>query len=102
MTAIAKSVDDAKKPKVAFTPPNLLPPSPPPPKQMVFTADADAQEMIESLKSELGATTIAGVLRKALAIARLAADQGKEDGGIVLIRGRNQPDHDGVLISLKT
>lgn len=71
-------------------------------KQMVFTADEEAQDLIDSLKIDLGAATTAAVLRKALTIARLAADQAKESKGIVLLRGRDQAKEEGVLVSLKT
>jgi hypothetical protein len=71
-------------------------------KQIALTVDDEAQELIEGLKADLGATTTSAVLRKALAIARLAADQAKDSKGIVLVRGREQSAEEGVLVSLKT
>jgi hypothetical protein len=71
-------------------------------KQIALTVDEEAQELIDGLKADLGATTSSAVLRKALAIARLAADQAKESKGIVLLRGREQSAEEGILVSLKT
>lgn len=70
-------------------------------KQMSFVADEETVALIEDLKRELGATTTAGVFRKALTLARIAAERAKESDHVVTIRGQKEGDEDAVNIMLK-
>lgn len=74
---------------------------PEPTKQMTFVADEKTLETIDMLKKELGAATVAAVLRRALAIAKLAAEQAKDSDGIVTLRGRNQSSEDAIAVALR-
>jgi len=71
-------------------------------KQLSFVADSETLELISSLKKELRAPTTAAVFRKALAIAKVAAEQGRDSGGIVSVRGTSQPETAGIAIALRT
>lgn len=70
-------------------------------KQLSFVADADTLALIEDLKTHLKAPTTAAVFRKALAIAKLAADQAKGSNGIVAVRGKSQPQSEEVNLMLQ-
>lgn len=70
-------------------------------KQLSFVADEETVALIEDLKKELGATTTAGVFRKALTLARIAAERAKESDHVVTIRGQKEGDEDAVNIMLK-
>ncbi len=70
-------------------------------KQMSFVVDGETLALIQSLKKELGATTAAGVLRKAIALASVAVDQAKNSDGIVTLNGRGQDAKDAVSIALR-
>lgn len=70
-------------------------------RQISFVAGADALALIENLKSDLRAPSTADVLRKALALAKLAVDQAGSSEGIVRLRGLSQPQNAAVEISLR-
>lgn len=70
-------------------------------KQLSFVADEETVALIEELKKELGATTTAGVFRKALTLARIATERARESDHIVTIRGQKEGDEDAVNIMLK-
>lgn len=70
-------------------------------KQMSFVVDADTLQLIQMLKKELGAKTTAAVFRKSLALAKVAVEEAKDDGGIVNIRGKSKTDEPGTLVALK-
>ena len=70
-------------------------------KQLTFVADEKTLETIDMLKKELGAATAAAVFRRALAIAKLAAEQAKDSDGVVTLRGRNQPADETIAVALK-
>jgi hypothetical protein len=70
-------------------------------KQLSFVADEETLELIRDLKRELKAPTTAAVFRKALAIAKLAVEQGRKSNGIVSVRGKSQPPDSEVAIALK-
>ncbi len=48
-------------------------------KQLSFVVDAETIALLESLKRDLKAPTTASVLRKALALTRLAVEQVKDE-----------------------
>lgn len=50
-------------------------------KQLSFVIDDDTVKLLESLKKDLNAATTASVLRKALALTRLAIEQVKDENG---------------------
>ena len=70
-------------------------------KQLSFVADEDTVALIEDLKRELGATTTAGVFRKALTIAKIAAERAKNSDHVVTIRGQKEDDDEAVNILLR-
>jgi hypothetical protein len=70
-------------------------------KQLSFVADRETLELIDALKKELGAPTAAAVFRKALAIAKLAADQARGSDGVVKFRGKDQPPGDEIALALR-
>ena len=70
-------------------------------KQLSFVADEETLELIRSLKKELKAPTTAAVFRKALAIAKLAAEQGRKSNGVVSVRGKNEPSDSEIAIALR-
>lgn len=70
-------------------------------KQLSFVADEETVALIEDLKKELGATTTAGVFRKALTLARIAAERAKDSDHVVTIKGQKEDDEDAVNIMLK-
>jgi hypothetical protein len=70
-------------------------------KQLSFIADQQTLELIESLKKELGAPTAAAVFRKALIIAKLAADQARGSDGVVRFRGKDQPQSEEIALALR-
>jgi hypothetical protein len=70
-------------------------------KQLSFTVDEKTLEMINSMKKELGVTTAAGVLRKAIAITKIATAQAREgEGGVLVMNGRNQPKDREIAIAM--
>ncbi len=70
-------------------------------KQLSFVADEETLDLIDSLKKELRAPTTAAVFRKALAIAKVAADQAKASDGIVTVRGKSQPANEEIAFALR-
>lgn len=70
-------------------------------KQLSFVADEETVELIEELKKELGATTTAGVFRKALTLARIAADRAKGSDHVVTIRGQKEGEEEAVNVMLR-
>jgi ABC-type phosphonate transport system ATPase subunit len=72
-----------------------------PTKQLAFAVDQELLDVIEELKKGLGAKTTAAVFRKSLAIAKIAADQAKDSGGIVSLRGREQDAKDEISVALR-
>jgi hypothetical protein len=70
-------------------------------KQLSFVADEETVALIEDLKRELGATTTAGVFRKALTLARIAAERAKDSDHVVTIKGQKEADDEAVNIMLK-
>lgn len=70
-------------------------------KQLSFIADKETLELIDTLKKDLGAPTAAAVFRKALAIAKLAADQAKGSDGVVKFRGKDQPTSEEIALALR-
>lgn len=70
-------------------------------KQLSFVADEETLELISDLKKELKATTAAAVFRKALALAKVAADQAKNSGGVVTVRGKGQSASEEVSVALR-
>ena len=70
-------------------------------KQLSFVADQETLDLISQLKTDLKAPTSAAVFRKALALAKIAADQAKDSGGIVTVRGKSQPSSDEVSVALR-
>ena len=71
-------------------------------KQLSFVADDETIAVIEELKKELGAKTTAGVFRKALALARLAAERAKDSDHVVSIKGQNEEPDQAVSIMLRS
>jgi hypothetical protein len=59
-------------------------------RQLAFVTDDETMQLIEDLKRELGAATNAALIRKTLALAKLAAEQSRDSGGIVVMRGHGQ------------
>ncbi|KOX55119.1 hypothetical protein [Streptomyces purpurogeneiscleroticus] len=70
-------------------------------KQLSFVADEETLALINELKKELKAPTTTAVFRKALAIARVAAEQAREANGVVTVTGKGQPAGEGVSIALQ-
>lgn len=70
-------------------------------KQLSFVADKEALELIEKLKKELGVKTTAGVFRKALTLADIAADQAKSTNHVVSINGRDADPSQAVNVILR-
>jgi hypothetical protein len=66
--------------------------------QTTFEVDAATLAAIAELKEKFGVKTNAAVLRKALALARLAAKNSGEDDAITIVT----PDNKRVKISLAT
>ena len=69
-------------------------------KQLSFVVDQETIELIDTLKKELKAPTAAAVFRKALAIAKVATEQGRGSNGIVALRGKSQLPETEVAIAL--
>lgn len=59
--------------------------------QTSFVVDSKTAEAIEDLKKEFGVKTNAAVIRKALALARIAARGADEDHAITLLDKDNKP-----------
>ena len=72
-----------------------------PNKQLSFAVDDEILAVIEQLKKDLGANTAAAVFRKALAVTKLAAEQARETGGVVDIKGRGEGDRKGISVALR-
>ena len=70
-------------------------------KQMSFVADKETLELIAQLKKDLKAPTAAAVLRKALALAKIAAEQAKESDGVVTVSGKGQDPSAAISIALR-
>jgi hypothetical protein len=70
-------------------------------KQLSFVADEETVALIEELKKELGATTTAGVFRKALTLARIAAERAKSSDHVVTIRGQREDEDEAVNVMLR-
>ena len=70
-------------------------------KQLSFVADEETVALIEELKRELGAATTAGVFRKALTLARIAADSARDSNHVVTIRGKDQEADQAVNVMLR-
>ena len=70
-------------------------------KQVSFTVDQETLDLINSMKKELGATTASGVLRKALAITKVATAQARESDGILILKGKTQSVEDEIAIALR-
>lgn len=70
-------------------------------KQLSFIADEETIELISDLKKELKATTAAAVFRKALALAKVAAEQAKGSNGVVTVRGKGQPQAEEISVALR-
>lgn len=64
--------------------------------QLNFAVSSETLELIEKLKKEFGVDTNAAVLKRALAIARLAATN-KRDDHTVSIVGKDEVRRDIVL-----
>jgi len=58
-------------------------------QEISFIAGGETVELIEELKTELGASSDADVFRKALALAKVAVEQARGSKGVVVIRGKN-------------
>lgn len=69
-------------------------------KQLSFVVDQETVELINTLKRDLKAPTAAAVFRKALAIAKVATEEGKKSNGIVTVRGKSLPAEEEVAIAL--
>lgn len=65
--------------------------------QITFTVDDKTLKVIESLKLQFGVGTNAAALRRALAIARLVADNQRDDHTITFI-GKDDKPRDIVLL----
>jgi hypothetical protein len=59
--------------------------------QTSFVVDSKTAEAIEDLKKEFGVKTNAAVIRKALALARIAARGADKDHTITLLDKDNKP-----------
>lgn len=70
-------------------------------KQLSFVADDETVALIEELKKELGATTTAGVFRKTLALARIAAERARNSDHVVTIRGQKDDEGEAVNVMLR-
>jgi hypothetical protein len=70
-------------------------------KQVSFAVDQETLDLINSMKKDLGATTASGVLRKALAIAKVATAQAAESDGILVLKGSTQPPEREIAIALR-
>ena len=78
-------------------------------KQLSFVVDEETVELLEQLKKDLNATTTASVLRKALALTRLAVEQAKDENGknkdpmatITLRAKKDRPGVNETSIALK-
>jgi len=64
--------------------------------QISLTADDATLDMIEELKEAFGLASSAAVLRRALAIARLAANNRRDDNTISII-GKDEVQRDILL-----
>lgn len=69
--------------------------------KLSFVADAKTVGLIDEMKVELNARTEAEVFRKALALARLAADRGRSSDGVVVLSGGRGTGGQGVTIDLR-
>lgn len=69
-------------------------------KQLSFVVDRETFELINQLKKDLKAPTAAAVFRKALAIAKVATEHGKQSGGVVTLRGRTELPEEETSIAL--
>lgn len=70
-------------------------------KQLSFVADEETLALIEKLKEELGAKTTTGVFRKALALAKIAAERAEDSDHVVTIRGEKAPAEEAVNVALR-
>lgn len=70
-------------------------------KQLSFVADEETLALISKLKKELKAPTTAAVFRKALALAKVAAEQAKQSDGVVTVRGKSQSPSEEIAVALR-
>ncbi|SEP10290.1 hypothetical protein SAMN02799625_04687 [Methylobacterium sp. UNC300MFChir4.1] len=70
-------------------------------KQLSFVADEETLALIGALKVDLKAPTTAAVFRKALALAKVAAEQARQSDGIVTVRGKGQPATEEIAVALR-
>lgn len=70
-------------------------------KQLSFVADEETLALIGDLKKELRASTTAAVFRKALALAKVAAEQARASDGVVAVKGRGQNSNEEVMVALR-
>ncbi len=61
-------------------------------KQMSFSADEKTLKLIDELMDDLGVTNRSQVLRKALALTKIAADKSRETNHVVTIGGDGRED----------
>ena len=59
--------------------------------QTSFVFDASTEQVIEELKREFGVTTKVAVIRRALALARVAARSAAEDHTVTILDKDKQP-----------
>jgi len=69
-------------------------------KRLDFVVDGATMDMIDQLARDLAAPSTEAVFRKALAIARVAAEQGRGSDGQVILRGGSRPE--GVCLLLQS
>lgn len=70
-------------------------------KQLSFVADEETLALIGTLKKELRAPTTAAVFRKALALAKVAADQARDSDGVVTVKGKQQDSGQEIAVALR-
>ncbi|MFQ5973702.1 MAG: ribbon-helix-helix protein, CopG family [Alphaproteobacteria bacterium] len=59
-------------------------------KQITFTVNEQTQEAIEELKKELNVSSTAAVLRRALALTRVATQNAGDDHTLTIIDKNNE------------
>jgi hypothetical protein len=64
-------------------------------KAVTFTIDENTEELLDKIKAQLGKTSRAEVLRKAIALLQVATEAEQDGGGIAVV------DKDGDLIKIK-
>ncbi len=70
-------------------------------KLLAFAVDDEVLSVIEQLKISLNVRTSAAVFRKALAVLKLTVDQSRDSDFVVVMKGHELEDHQGIAVALR-